>query len=228
MGPLASEGALHGPCHVDARGPLVRKVWNVATREYDWVQEGIWIDGTDYDRDDAIEKWNSRYPKMVRKAILINIIQKYHDDKRSFTKMHNFLEAVESDVIAVNHGYVAAYLGLKNHKIAFGAIPAEYRDGIQAIATGNGKPFDRGQHKTRPSINSGAHSYREYHLRADQEGRATSALDGGMMLIYYSLGHAAATYSYYLVTHEVAHDKGKVEVALTGVSRDASIKRPWE
>jgi hypothetical protein len=47
-----------------------------------------------------------------------------------------------------------------------------------------------------------------------------------MLLIYYSLGHAAGTYSYHLVTHEFG--LGEVEVPLTGGSRDALIKRPWE
>ena len=205
----------------------MKKVWNVATREYDWVQEGVWVAGTDYDRNAAIEKWNSRYPQKVRKLVLVSLMQRYVDEKRSYSTMHEFMQAIENDVVALHHGYVADYLGKNNHKIAFSAIPQEYRAGIQAIVTGAAGPFDRGQHTTRPSISAAAHTYREYHLRAaDQSGRATSAQVGGMLLIYYSLGHAAATYSYYLVTHEVGDDN--VEVPLTGGARDALIKRPWE
>jgi hypothetical protein len=207
----------------------MKKVWNVKTREYDWVQEGVWVSGNDYDCDGAYEKWNSRFPKMARKTVVLNLLQRYVDAKRSFVKMHEFLEEIEKDLLALNHGYVATYLGKGNHKIAYTAIPQVYRGGIQAIALGTTGPpldFDRGRHTSCPSISASAHSYREYHLRSNREGRATSALADGMLLIYYSLGHAAGTYSYHLVTHEFG--PGKVEVPLTGGRRDALIKRPWE
>jgi hypothetical protein len=206
----------------------MKKVWNVSTREYDWVQEGVWVSGNDYDQDGAYEKWNSRFPKMARKVVVLNILQRYVNERRSFSKMHEFLEEIEKDVVALNHGYVATYLGKGNHQIAYGAIPQTYRAGIQAIALGTAGTlgFDRGQHTSCPSISASAHSYREYHLKPNQDGRATSAQVGGMLLIYYSLGHAAGTYSYYLVTHEFGLDK--VEVPLTGGTRDALIKRPWE
>jgi hypothetical protein len=206
----------------------MKKVWNVKTREYDWVQEGVWVSGNDYDRDGAYERWNSRFPKMARKIVVLNILQRYVDERRSFSKMHEFLEEIEKDVVALNHGYVATYLGKGNHKIAYSAIPQAYRAGIQAIALGTAGAlgFDRGQHTSCPSISASAHSYREYHLKSNQDGRATSAQVEGMLLIYYSLGHAAGTYSYHLVTHEFG--LGKVEVPLTGGSRDALIKRPWE
>lgn len=206
----------------------MKKVWNVTTREYDWVQEGVWVSGNDYDADGAYEKWNSRFPKMARKPVVLNILQRYVDDRRSFSKMHEFLEEIEKDVVALNHGYVATYLGKGNHKIAYSAIPQAYRAGIQAIALGTAGTlgFDRGRHTSCPSISASAHSYREYHLRSNRDGRATSAQVGGMLLIYYSLGHAAGTYSYHLVTHEFG--LGEVEVPLTGGSRDALIKRPWE
>jgi hypothetical protein len=207
----------------------MKKVWNVKTREYDWVQEGVWVSGNDYDCDGAYEKWNSRFPKMARKTVVLNILQRYVDARRSFVKMHEFLEEIEKDVVALNHGYVATYLGKGNHKIAYTAIPQVYRAGIQAIALGTTGPpldFDRGRHTSCPSISASAHSYREYHLRSNREGRATSAQADGMLLIYYSLGHAAGTYSYHLVTHEFG--PGKVEVPLTGGRRDALVKRPWE
>lgn len=205
----------------------MKKVWNVQTRQYDWVQEGVWVDGIDYDRDGAYEKWKSRFPNMVRKIVALNILQRYVDQTRSFGKMHEFLAAVEADVVALHHGYVGEYLGLSNRKIAYASIPNEYQAGIQSIVSGTAAAngLDRGQHTTRPSISSSAHCYREYHLKAnDQTGRATSALVGGMMLVYYSTNHAYGTYNYHLVTYTV----GGVEVPLTGGTRDALIKRPWE
>ena len=68
----------------------MKKVWNVKTREYDWVQEGVWVSGNDYDVDGAYKKWNSRFPMMARKIVVLNILQRYVEERRSFSKMHEF------------------------------------------------------------------------------------------------------------------------------------------
>jgi hypothetical protein len=103
---------------------------------------------------------------------------------------------------------------------------------LQAIINGDTKPYCRGPHKSNPSINSGAHAKSEFHLTAKEDGRATSAKFSGSALTayYYSLHHAAATYSYHLVTYNYRDDVTDEdwELPLLGDSVDGLLdQRPF-
>lgn len=207
----------------------MKKVWNVEKREYDWVAEGIWVDGTDYTRDAAIAKWGTRFPRLARRHLLASTMRALIDEKASFTKMHEFLEEVERRIIAVNAKYANDFLGNGNKSIDYESIPAGYRAGIQMIAAGD-NTYKRSAHTTKPSIRGGNNST-EYHLTADEKGRATSAtFGGGLKFVYYSTSHAFGTYNYHLVTYKFTSSSGEESTVpiMCGDSRDGLIKYPWE
>jgi hypothetical protein len=206
----------------------MKKVWDVETKAYKWVQEGIWIDGTDYSAKEAEEKWNRRFPKTVRHVILLNLLGRYVQEKLSFDATHKFMNQVEEDIVALNHSYVASYLGKGNKKISYESIPERWRQGIQQIAKEATEGYDRGRHSTCPSISQSAHPYREFHLEPSKDGRATTAKHMGMIFIYYSTTHAFATYDYHLVTFPFKLGKKNIEVPLVGGARDTLIKWPWD
>ncbi|MGZ5000894.1 MAG: hypothetical protein ACXV7F_11380, partial [Methylomonas sp.] len=96
----------------------MKKVWNVQKRQYEWEQEGIFVDGLDLDQDQAYQKWVERGGN-ARKITVKRIIQNYVGEKKSFDKFHKFVEQIENDVLILNHKYVNTYLGKQDKKISY-------------------------------------------------------------------------------------------------------------
>jgi len=201
----------------------MKKVWNTTTRSYEHHAEGILVDQKDYTIDEAYIKWVSRGGNNLgRKKVVKVILGKMYKEKATFDKHHHFLEAIEQKILEENASYVATYLGKANKKIAYSSIPQNYRAAIRTIINGTPHNYDRGKHTTKPSISAAVKDFKEYHLDNKQNGRATTATHNGMLFIYYSNTHAAATYNYHLVT--IKH-KG-TEVPMIGGTRDGLIKNP--
>ncbi|WP_102226104.1 hypothetical protein [Acidimangrovimonas sediminis] len=212
----------------------MEKVWNVATRSYDYHATGLYIDGIDYDPAGAMKKWESRGGKdKCRKSVAQQIIRDLIQSKASFAKHHLWLEEMERRIVDKNAAMVETAkgrlrVGLKG-TISYADIPAKFRPGVKTIIESKGNHLSRGAHKTNPANQAGGFGqFIEYHLAADKEGRAVTAVRNGEMFIYYSTTHAAATYNYQLVTFPIRLDcmDTAVDVPLSGGNRDKLLEHP--
>ncbi|EPX79032.1 hypothetical protein [Litoreibacter arenae] len=216
----------------------MKKVWNPATRSYDFLADGLTVDGVEYDEQTAMAKWNDRQgASKCRKAVARSIIKTMVQDCENFDKHHLWLGEMENRILSLNHDLIDRVKGKGSggkHTISFKNIPTARRPGILAIVNGNGANHDRKkQHNTTPAlqVNAVQGPFKEYHLVvASEDGRATTAMCRGEMLIYYSTTHAAATYNYHLVTFPCTLDINgtsvTLEVPLSGGSRDNLLTLP--
>ncbi len=210
----------------------MQKVWNAETRSYDYVQEGVLVDGIDYPLKEAMAKWDQRNgAKEVRKSMAQLVIKQMIDAKASFAKHHLWLEKIEEEVVRANSALIPNARGKTGltGTISWKDIPKKYRAALLGIANGQGGNWSRGPHQTIPAKQQGGfRESKEYHLDAAQDGRATTAMQGGTMFIYYSTTHSFATYNYHLVTFpfKIHTMEDTVEVPLTGGAKDPVIKLP--
>ena len=216
----------------------MKKVWNRDTREYEYEQEGVWVDGVDYDHKGAMAKWKARDgASRCRKSMAEIIIRRMIVEKQSFEKHHHWLDEIDRQTVIENGKMVAVALGRvspgKSGQILHSAIPAKFRPAIRAILKDGGGGYSRGAHQTNPARQTGGFSdYKEYQLtspgRRDGEGRATTAVRKREVFIWYSTTHAHATYNYQLITFPFRLNGmfEDVVVPMTGGIRDKVIKRP--
>lgn len=216
----------------------MKKKWNVTTRQYDYVAEGLFIDGIDYNEAKAYNKWIERKgASKCSKTRAQRIIRKLIADGESFAKHHNWLEEMEHCILKEHHASIDAVKGKGKgvtHTVEFGTIPSKYRAGLLAIANNNTASYARGPHNTCPAHQTGAvTTYKEFHLtKTGEEGRATTAKarTGNLAYIYYSTSHAFSTYNYFLVTIPVSIElngaKITKQVPLTTPPRDGLITLP--
>ncbi len=210
----------------------MQKVWNIATRAYDYVQEGVLVDGQDYTIKPALEKWAQRNgAARCRKAMARQVIQGMIDRRDSFSKHHEWLEAIEEGVVLANNALIYPVRGKTGQSgtITWASIPLQYRAALLDIANGQGQAWSRGPHNTTPAKEQASvRDPKEYHLTNAQDGRATTGMQGGTMFIYYSTTHSFATYNYHLVTFpfRINNMANTVEVPLMGGPRDTLIVLP--
>ncbi len=213
----------------------MKKVWNVQERKWEEVQEGVMLIGTDIvTSNDFVRIWNEVHANSeVTTRHLQMIFKTMSDRKDVYARTSEFDTAVKHELALIYKAYAYEYQGRKQQgggrdsNVNFTAVPNKYRAGLAAIINGNPAPYTRGAHSTRPSVSSGAHSIVEYHLHADESGRATSARlqHTPLLAFYYSLGHASATYSYHLLTytyHDDVDDED-FEIPLFGGTHDTIL-----
>lgn len=200
----------------------MKKVWNKETRQWDMVQEGVWLHGHDItNAQDFVRIWQEVYESAQVCASHLRQIFKTLCDRAPlplYISEAAMLCDVKNELAAIYKRYAHAFQGRKGQggrdtHIKFFSIPMSHRDGLRNIILGNTEQYHRGSHKSNPLVNSAAYVKNEYLLTASQEGRETSAKFTGSSLIavYYSLHHAATTYSYHLVTYTY-HDDVKMRI----------------
>jgi hypothetical protein len=211
---------------------IMRKTWNAFTRTYDYIQEGLLVDGIDYTFKAAMEKWAQRKgAASCRKSTAQRIVKRMVEDHEIYDKHHLWLEKIEERVIAENHALIYPARGKTGDlgTIQWAQIPVTYRTALLDIANGQGANWSRGPHQTCPAKEAGGFTNSiEYHLNAKKDGRATTALRSGSMYIYYSTMHSFATYNYHLVIFPMKINTmtDALDVPLTGEPRDKLIVLP--
>ena len=190
----------------------MKRVWNVHTRVYDMVQEGVLLHGTDITTAaDFVRIWQEVHGnEQVSARHLQTIFGKLCErvPLPVYALENDLKRDIKHELAKIYVGYAYQFQGRKgtggrDTHIKYTAVPQGYRLGLQAVISGDPTPYHRGAHNSNPSVNSGAQAKNEYHLTTTQDGRVTTARFSGSPLVacYYSLGHAAATYSYHLVTY---------------------------
>lgn len=217
----------------------MKKVWNVITRSYDLVAEGVVLLGTDMvDFDTFDSRWGLLHTdRQVSKYHLRIIFKCLKAKTPSYGSLKELDDAVKHELGLIYQGYAKNYCGRKggggkDTNQLYSGVPGNYKAGLKAIIGGDSTGYYRQGHNSNPSISSGAQSFAEYHLTSTGEnGRATSArLSGGLIAYYYSISHAASTYSYHLLTHKYKDpvDGQEYEIPLCGGTFDTLLDgRPF-
>lgn len=213
----------------------MKKVWNVSTRSWDMVAEGVVLLGTDMvDFATFDQRWDLLHTdRQVSKRHLQIIFNRLKEKTPSYSSLKALDNAVKHELGLIYQGYAKDYCGRKGSggkdtNQLYSGVPADYKEGLKTIIGGDSTGYYRQKHTSNPSISSGAEVFAEYHLTSTGErGRATSARIRGTGLIayYYSVGHAAGTYSYHLLTHKYKDpiDDQEYEIPLCGGSFDTLL-----
>jgi hypothetical protein len=200
---------------------MPKQVWDRAAGKWTQVPDGIQVGGTSF-TDQSVVK-----DKLTEKSLL--------PDARNQTVV-TVINAMIADVFSAQTwkevydeivGRIKnlaptkdAWLGKSgNGYTEWSQIPLNYRTALKnLIDNGNPAPgHDRGAHTVNPmKIQGNVQETLEYDLESNRNGRATRVKKQGVYAYYYSTGHAAATYSYYLI---VRGDKPVLRGAIDGINK---------